>query len=105
LCTPQAIVEKIAYVMANPVAAGLVRRAALWPGVTTLPEQLGKASWTAQRPDFYFNAENPVWPAQATLQLAPPPIDSMSLEDTVQAVRDELVTLEEQAHTEVRRKG
>jgi len=35
LRTPQALVEKLAYVMANPVAAGLVHHAADWPGIKT----------------------------------------------------------------------
>src|SRR6187402_2935003 len=40
LRTPQAVIEKLAYVAANPVAAGLVRKACDWPGVTTVPEDL-----------------------------------------------------------------
>ena len=55
----QAVLEKVAYCIANPVAAGLVRRADQWPGVTTTPEQLGRASWTAKRPDFYIRAGQP----------------------------------------------
>jgi putative transposase len=34
LLTEQTVIEKIAYVMANPVQAGLVRRAREWPGIT-----------------------------------------------------------------------
>jgi putative transposase len=54
LRTPAAIIEKIAYVMANPVAAGLVRRASQWPGITVQPQQLGRWRWSAARPDYYF---------------------------------------------------
>ena len=43
------MVEKIAYVMANPVAAGLVKRAADWLGVRTLPQGLGRSSLQAKR--------------------------------------------------------
>jgi putative transposase len=43
---PADVVGKIAYVLANPVAAGLVRRAAQWPGLWTAPEQLGTTTLT-----------------------------------------------------------
>jgi hypothetical protein len=49
----------------------LVRRAHQWPGVTAQPEQLGRASWTARRPDFYFE-QDPQWPECATLRLSMP---------------------------------
>jgi putative transposase len=68
LRTEQAVLEKIAYCIANPVAAGLVRSADQWPGVTTAAAQLGCAVWTAERPEFYLDQDSPQWPA--TLQLA-----------------------------------
>ncbi|WP_255840653.1 hypothetical protein [Anaeromyxobacter sp. SG66] len=40
----------IAYVLANPVAAGLVRRGAEWPGLWTAPEQLAGTTLSARRP-------------------------------------------------------
>jgi putative transposase len=105
LCTPAAIVEKIAYVMANPVAAGLVPHAAQWPGITTAPEQLGKVTWSAPRPDYFFDRDNGLWPDVAALQLAPPPVDELSAEDVIRAVRLELDDLERQAQAEVRARG
>lgn len=39
-----------------------------------LPDQLGRFTFTAKRPDFYFEPDNPQWPAVATLTLAPPPV-------------------------------
>jgi hypothetical protein len=42
LLTEQAILEKLAYVMANPVKAGLVHRAKDWPGLTVLAQELGR---------------------------------------------------------------
>jgi len=38
LCTPKAIIEKLAYIIANPVEAGLVDKAEDWPGVIGLPQ-------------------------------------------------------------------
>jgi hypothetical protein len=105
LRTPQAVIEKLAYVMANPVAAGLVRRASDWPGVSTRPDELGTASWTVARPELYLDADNPMWPEQATLQLTMP--SALELTDTQvrRAVSDELRALETQALASVRSRG
>ena len=62
LLTEQAVIEKLAYVMANPVKAGLVRHARDWPGITVLPHELGRRVWTPKRPEAYFNAKNRQWP-------------------------------------------
>jgi putative transposase len=58
LKTPEATVEKIAYVMANPTAVGAVRYAADWPGLVTTPKNIGKGTWTAKRPKAYFDQDN-----------------------------------------------
>src|SRR4029079_5067154 len=42
LLTHAAVVEKIAYVLANPVAAGLVRRADEWPGAKVDVRDIGR---------------------------------------------------------------
>jgi hypothetical protein len=41
LLTPESIVESIAYLIANPVAAGAVRYARDWPGAQTLAAEVG----------------------------------------------------------------
>jgi putative transposase len=105
LLTDDAIVQKLAYVMANPVAAGLVRHARDWPGIQTLPSHLGEAAWTATRPEFYFDRSNPGWPPVATLQLSMPPVRRLSLDHVRRAVSDELAYLERIAREQVRKKG
>ena len=104
LCTPQAVIEKLAYIMANPVNAGLVHRAEDWPGFTTLPHQLGAKSWTALRPDFFFDPENPLWPKTTTLRLTPPrtPWD---IEEVRHRVAQELEHVQSQAHRKLCAKG
>lgn len=54
LKTPAALYKAIGYVMANPVAAGCVREPRLWPGLITLPDQLGRRTLTAARPRDFF---------------------------------------------------
>lgn len=103
LRTPAAIVEKIAYVIANPVAAGLVRHSHQWPGVTVRAENLGRDAHPAKRPDFYFDSENPLWPSIATLELSMPdmPMRDADARDTVAA---EVERLELAAHEAMREK-
>jgi putative transposase len=104
LLTETAIVQKLAYVMANPVAAGLVRKARDWPGVRTLPEDLGAHTWTTPRPDFYFDPRNPDWPPVATLELAMPPLQRATQAQLHSAIADELERAEQEARTALRAK-
>jgi hypothetical protein len=104
LRTEQAVIEKIAYCIANPVATGLVRRAHQWPGVTTPADQLGRASWTARRPDFYFEQDNPQWHAVATLHSSIPGL-SMSPALVRENVGTEIARLETEAHTTMQASG
>jgi REP-associated tyrosine transposase len=69
---PEDIVRKTAYVLANPVSAGLVRSAREWPGLWTAPEQLGKARLTAPRPKFFFRSDGAM-PESVELDLTLPP--------------------------------
>lgn len=47
LLTHAAVVEKIAYTLANPVAAGLVRHAREWPGAKVSPSEIGRGEQRA----------------------------------------------------------
>jgi REP element-mobilizing transposase RayT len=71
LASASDIVEKAAYVLANPVAAGLVRRGEEWPGVWSAPERIG-AAIGAHRPKVFFR-ENGYMPETAELVLDVPP--------------------------------
>src|SRR4051812_24712327 len=73
LLTRAALVEKIAYTLANPVAAGLVWSAHEWPGATVHVGDLGRGVLRATRPSAYLNPKNPQWPEEATLPLSLPP--------------------------------
>jgi hypothetical protein len=93
--------------MANPVAAGLVRRAADWPGVKTLPAHLGVAVLQASRPKVFFDPKNPKWPETASLTLTvPPSLDGqMTPEDFQRLVAAELEHQEREACAAVANSG
>ncbi len=105
LSTPEAMVEKTAYLMANPVEAGLVFHARDWPGVQTTPAQLGVARWTAQRPGVYLDPDNPHWPRRATLSLRHPETSHMAPEDFRAQVQDALQQREQAAREKLRAEG
>ncbi|WP_437585834.1 transposase [Sorangium sp. So ce1000] len=106
LLTRAAVVEKIAYVLANPVAAGLVPHAHEWPGAKVHVNEIGRGALYAARPSVYLDPKNPQWPEEATLSLTlPPTIQHDSAEDFRHAVAAELKRQETQAHADVRRQG
>lgn len=69
---PPDVLAKIAYVLANPVAAGLVRFGADWPGLRTAPEQIGTATLTAAKPTWFFDPEGYL-PDKVELRIVLPP--------------------------------
>jgi putative transposase len=72
LAAPDDVVDKAAYVLANPVAAGLVESGRLWPGLWSAPEQIGGEPLVVRRPKHFFDPTGSL-PEVATLQLTPPP--------------------------------
>jgi REP element-mobilizing transposase RayT len=107
LLTEQAVIEKLAYVMANPVKAGLVRYARDWPGITVLPHELGRRVWRVNRPDAYFDQKSAQWPetTEVTLTLPPSLERSYGGEAVREAVQEELGRQERLAHQEIRKRG
>ena len=53
--TTSAVVDKIGYTIANPVAAGAVRYARDWPGVATRISEIGRRTFVVDRPRYYFS--------------------------------------------------
>jgi REP element-mobilizing transposase RayT len=72
LASPSDIVEKAAYVLANPVAAGLVHSGRLWPGLWSAPERIGGEALEVSRPKHFFDPKGGM-PDGIALQLTPPP--------------------------------
>jgi REP element-mobilizing transposase RayT len=72
LVTPEDVLDKMAYVLANPVAAGLVRSGSEWPGLCSAPEGIGRAPVNVRRPKHFFREDGPM-PLEERLELACPP--------------------------------
>jgi hypothetical protein len=85
------ILAKIAYTLANPVAAGLVAKGRHWPGIWGFG-----ASHDMQiaRPKYYFDAEGTM-PKMARLHLSRPPgFDDLSDSELYAEVEEQLADLE-----------
>jgi REP element-mobilizing transposase RayT len=99
----QAIVEKMVYVLANPVAAGLVRRASEWPGLWSGPDLLRGEPITLERPKEFFRAGGPM-PARARLELCRPP-GFENDDEFVDDLLDELRRAEDRVAVELAAQG
>jgi REP element-mobilizing transposase RayT len=72
LASPDDIIDKIAYTLANPVTAGLVRSGREWPGLRSGPELIGAEPIVANRPNTFFRAKG-YMPQSVELTVCPPP--------------------------------
>ena len=108
LRTPEAVVQESAYSIVNPVAAGLVRSAKDWPGVTTRPSEIGTAVWRIARPVQYFSANDEKWPPVVELRLAMPhAAEELGVTDEQfrELVAEEVAKQEKAAHAKVKELG
>jgi REP element-mobilizing transposase RayT len=101
--TPDAVLEKMVYVLANPVAAGLVRRGREWPGLWSDPGRIGGEPVVAERPAVFFRKDGPM-PPSASLRLTRPPGFEKD-EAFEEILRQRLVEAEDAAGAELAAKG
>jgi putative transposase len=93
------IVRKAAYILANPVAAGLVENGRDWPGLWSAPEQLGSAKLIARRPKVFFSEEGDM-PESVELVLTVPP-GFASAEEFQDRVAEATAALEAESRREL----
>ncbi len=72
LLSHEDVLAKCAYVLANPVAAGLVRHGSEWPGLWSHPNEIGAGPVVVRRPKHFFREDGPM-PETAALELVCPP--------------------------------
>lgn len=106
LLTVAAIVDKIAYTLANPVAAGAVRKASEWPGVRASACTSGSVVASHKRPVEYFDPKGSM-PNESKLHFALPDalVDTYGETHARELLQTVAQTHESSAHTEIRRDG
>ena len=102
LVSTEDVIAKTAYVVANPVAAGLVSCGREWPGLWTGPEQVGRERFIVRRPKTFFRA-NAYLPEVVELELVPPP--GLAPEAFRAQVAEAVVLLEGEARAKLASRG
>jgi len=98
LLDDDAVVDKLAYLLANPIDAGLVEYGKEWPGL-----RLGRpGSYPCRRPDIFFREEGAM-PSSLRLELTPPP--NLAGRQAQQRIRDAVAEREREARARIRRQG
>jgi putative transposase len=107
LLTPDAIVESIAYLIANPVEAGAVRYAKDWPGAHTLAARVGTRVIKVKRPKHYFDPDNSKWPEELELRLEMPVTLQLDYGSELarERIADRVRQRQQQAWNEAKRSG
>jgi len=88
------VIEKILYVLVNPVAAGLVSDAAEWPGLRSSPRDIGERL-EVERPRFFFR-QNGSLPDCVALNITRPGAVRDSDEAFARLVESRLIAKETQ---------
>jgi hypothetical protein len=70
--TPDDVLSKTVYTLANPVSSGLVAHSERWPGRVSRPQDVGRTVFTARRPRRFFRSKGRM-PQHVSLRLTPPP--------------------------------
>jgi len=107
LVTPDDILAKLVYTLANPVADHLVERAHHWPGASSLRPMLDGKKICASRPRTFFRSQgNDILPDQVDINLVVPPgFESMTQKEFAKLVGDGVQKVEQQAAAERARTG
>lgn len=103
LPTSADVLDKMVYVLANPTSAGLVRRAADWPGLWSRPELIGGPPVLVRRPAGFFRDEGPMPEVAALCVVAPSEVES--IEVLRRRLWEGLAAREDEAARELARKG
>ena len=97
--------DKALYLLANPTAAGLVKRAKEWPGFWSSPNDVGGDVIEAKRPRRFFREKGKM-PLVATLRLDRlPGFEELSTNQYRQRLWDDLHEREESEASKLRRAG
>ena len=96
--------EKLLYVLTNPVSAGLIRSAHLWPGMWSSPTTVG-IPYKVKRPQAFFRPDGPV-PESATLAfVAPPCFAHIALENYRKLLIESLKAKEKEIQVQFKAQG
>ncbi len=105
LVTSDDVIDKVVYVLTNPVSAGLVDSAAQWPGATSW-SLMGRDAVTRIRPHVFFKKGGTKMPEKVELRASVPPgLKGAAATNWVKRVRSAVAAREKELALERRKKG
>jgi REP element-mobilizing transposase RayT len=100
LVTRAAVIEKIAYTLANPVKAGLVEHGHEWPGGRSVVDDMGSGEIRAARPAKFYGTYG-LWPEEGAVAVSiPPMIEADEVDLFRRQVAEELARQEQLGRSE-----
>ena len=108
LLTVDALIDQMAYALANPTAAGLVRYSKDWPGVRTRISDIGaERATTIERPAGAFFAEEGAMPERVDLryEMLEPLLEGSDLDSARARIADAVQVKENEARARLEAEG
>jgi len=101
---PTDVLGAMTYTITNPVKAGLVMRSDLWPGLCTLPSDIGRPM-RVKRPNVLFRKDGPL-PEEVEVTFVPPPAYSnLPLAEFIELLRQSVEAKEQSLRAKAREEG
>jgi len=101
----ETVLDKCAYVLANPVRAGLVKNGHEWIGVRSDADAVLTKPRRIAKPDIPYFA-GPEWPDEVELRFdVPPSLAHMTAEELAERLKERAAKVEAEARAEVKAKG
>jgi len=101
---PDSVEEKLLYVWLNPVVAGLVRRASMWPGAKILPRDWGKPMKIKLPKGKFYRRKSEGDSVIEFTPMPPPGYEHMTLEEVIAHFEELLGEAEDRIAKQRRRK-
>ena len=98
------VIDKLAYILTNPVKDGLVDIAKKWPALIGNPATLGREAYQIHRPEWFFDPEGDM-PESVTLRPTLPRVRDMAEEDVRRLLIAECKKREREAAEKRRESG
>ncbi len=98
------LIEKLAYVICNPVTSQLVPTAKQWPGAVTLAGDVGKTTFRATRPTFFFDPKGNTPSDIVFLTTLPRAVDAKP-EELERRLRERCNEVEREVQADVEARG
>ena len=105
LLDAQAVLDKVCYVLGNPVKDGLVRHGRQWPGVRSSPQACLQPPKVVERPRFFFGPDTKLPDTAELVFHVPPEFEHLGPQGWAKRFADALASFEEEARRKIAAAG